>query len=252
MTSFGRQFGLTAATYDRVRPGYPDALFEMLADGIPSGGSVLDVGAGTGIATRSLLRLGLRVTALEPDEEMARQLAARSEGEVDVVIDDFEHYRGPRRAFDAVVCAQAWHWFEGPSALRRVRRLLRSNGVFAAWWNVGTIVNARLAGELAVIFQQTSHRLPVLFRRPDLTATIGNLARLLQGDVSFSHVRTLHFVSSVSYSSDAFVALMSTMSEVLALAAGDREQVLDRVERCLGDAVIEVEYLTLGYLAVRA
>ncbi|WP_298335646.1 class I SAM-dependent methyltransferase [Ferrimicrobium sp.] len=251
MTSFGRQFGVTAATYDRVRPGYPDALFEMLAQAIPAGGSVLDVGAGTGIATRELLRRGLRVTALEPDGDMARQLIARSAGEVDVVTNDFEHYRGPRRAFDGVVCAQAWHWFAGPLALRRVRRLLSRNGVFAAWWNVGTITDAQLARELAVIFQETSHRLPVLFRRPDLTATIGNLARLLQGDLGFAPPEALHFVSSLTYEPGDFVALMSTMSEVLALSSEDRDHVLDRLGACLGDATVEVEYLTLGYLAIR-
>ncbi len=68
--------------YDRVRPGYPDALFADLATitGLGDRPSVLEIGCGTGQATRSLAALGYPVTAVEPGAEMAavarRRLAA--------------------------------------------------------------------------------------------------------------------------------------------------------------------------------
>ncbi|WP_276943993.1 class I SAM-dependent methyltransferase [Ferrimicrobium acidiphilum] len=251
MTSFGRQFGLNAATYDNVRPGYPDELFDMLADILPTGATVLEIGAGTGIATRELLGRGLRVLAVEPDDEMARQLSRQTVGDLEVVITDFESYRGARRSFDAVVSAQAWHWFAGAWALRCVKRLLRHDGIFAAWWNIGTVTDDRLGRELAAVFQETSHRLPVLFRRPDLNETIDELARLLHGDLGFSRVEPLRYLSSVQYEPWKFVALMSTMSEVLVLESDDRERVLGRLSDRLGDQVLEVEYMTLGHLAFR-
>ncbi|WP_298447822.1 class I SAM-dependent methyltransferase [Ferrimicrobium sp.] len=252
MTSFGRQFGLNAATYDAVRPRYPDALFDKITAVIPAGGSVLELGAGTGIATRELLRRGLRVTAVEPDEAMARELLAKGTGELEVVICDFEHYEGLRRSFDAVISAQAWHWFAGASALREVKRLLRHGGIFAAWWNIGSITDERRSAALAEVFEETSHRLPILFRRPDLSATIGDLARLLQGDLGFYRVAPLEFTSTVSYTPGRFVALMSTMSEVLTLSTNDREKVVERLQETLGAEVIEVSYLTVGFMAFRS
>jgi SAM-dependent methyltransferase len=251
VTSFGRQFGLNATIYDNVRPGYPDELFDMLAGVLPARAAVLEIGAGTGIATRELLSRGLRVLAVEPDTEMSRQLSLQSIGDLEVVISDFEGYRGARRSFDAVVCAQAWHWFAGAHALRSVKRLLRHGGVFASWWNIGTVADEQLGRELAAVFKENSHRLPVLFRRPDLNETIGDLARLLQGDLGFSRVEPLRYLSSVRYEPWKFVALMSTMSEVLALASDDRERVLRRLSDRLGDQMLEVEYMTLGHLALR-
>lgn len=251
MTSFGRQFGLNAAIYDNVRPGYPKELFDVLSAMLPPAAAVLEIGAGTGIATRELLSRGLRVLAVEPDAEMARQLSSQSIGDLQVAITDFESFRGARRSFDAVVCAQAWHWFGGSHALRSVKRMLRHGGVFGSWWNIGTIVDEQLAKDLSAVFKETSNRLPVLLRRPDMTGTIGDLGRLLYRDPGFSGLESVRYFWSVRYEPWKFVALMSTMSEVLALSSEDREQVLQRLSDRLGDQVLEVEYITLGYLALR-
>lgn len=73
----GLSFDAAAAQYDAARPGYPPALFDAVEDltGRPLRGSrVIDVGAGTGIATRLLRERGARVTAVEPGPGMAAQL----------------------------------------------------------------------------------------------------------------------------------------------------------------------------------
>ncbi|NUS54743.1 MAG: SAM-dependent methyltransferase, partial [Streptomycetaceae bacterium] len=61
-----RSFGEAADLYERYRPGYPAALYAHIAAAVP-GPRVLEIGAGTGIATRQLLAVGLDVVALEPD-----------------------------------------------------------------------------------------------------------------------------------------------------------------------------------------
>src|SRR4051812_42004360 len=69
----GRVFNEVPELYDRVRPGYPDELFADLVTvtRMDEGSSVLEVGCGTGQATRSLAALGCAVTAIEPGAEMA-------------------------------------------------------------------------------------------------------------------------------------------------------------------------------------
>ena len=120
-----RVFGSFAADYDRWRPGYPDDAVDWL---IPPGArQVADVGAGTGKLTGSLLARGLQVTAVEPDPQMLAVLvdrwpAARAERS------DAGRLPLADGSVDAVLVAQAWHWFGKEQALAEAARVLRPGG----------------------------------------------------------------------------------------------------------------------------
>src|SRR3954468_6291182 len=103
-----QSFGTGAEQYDRYRPGYPDALLDdVLAP------RILEVGAGTGRATRALAERGAAIVAVEPDPAVADLVRARTEGfDVDVVVSTFEDYAPSPGAFDRVIAAQAWHWVD--------------------------------------------------------------------------------------------------------------------------------------------
>src|SRR5215470_6380795 len=81
-----RSFGVAAADYDRYRPRYPDALVDDVVAMLP-GRDVLEVGAGTGIATAAFAARGLAMTCVEPDAEMAALLSAKLAGHVDVRVE---------------------------------------------------------------------------------------------------------------------------------------------------------------------
>ncbi len=113
----GKAFNRVAAAYDRHRPAYPDQLIDHACElaGITSGDRVLELGCGTGQLTRSLLSRGLRVTALEPGDQLIA-LARRNlhgSGAVEFVGARFEDVRLPRGEFTAVFSASAIHWI-GP------------------------------------------------------------------------------------------------------------------------------------------
>jgi SAM-dependent methyltransferase len=121
--------------YDRVRPGYPDALFADLVaiTGLTEHSSVLEVGCGTGQATGSLAALGCSVTAVEPGREMAalarRRLAAFDD--VDVETSRFEDWDDRGRGFDVLVAASSWHWVDPTIGWRRAHEVLRPGGWMA-------------------------------------------------------------------------------------------------------------------------
>jgi len=79
-------FGSAAALYQSIRPGYPhEAAHWALGPGFPIGrGTVIDLGAGTGLLTRILVPLAGRVIPVEPDAEMRAQLTAAVPGVVAV------------------------------------------------------------------------------------------------------------------------------------------------------------------------
>lgn len=127
----GRVFNDVPGLYDRVRPGYPDELFAIT--GMDERSSVLEVGCGTGQATRSLAPLGGSVTAVEPGVELAalaRQRLAAFDN-VKVETSTFEEWddRGPR--FDVLVAASSWHWVDPAIGWKRAHDLLRPGGWMA-------------------------------------------------------------------------------------------------------------------------
>ena len=131
----GRLFNEVPDLYDRVRPTYPDELFADLVDisGMDERSSVLEVGCGTGQATRSLAALGCSVTAIEPGEGMAALARQRLStfGNVDVETSTFEDWDDHGRRFDVLVAASAWHWVDPSIGWRRAHDVLRPGGWMA-------------------------------------------------------------------------------------------------------------------------
>src|SRR5579859_4951569 len=106
-------FNEVAELYDRIRPGYPDELFDDLftLGDIAEHASVLEVGPGTGQATRSLLSRGCSVLGIELGEHMAAQLQGnlKSFPGLRVVNADFEHWDSAGERFDLIFASSAWH-----------------------------------------------------------------------------------------------------------------------------------------------
>jgi len=127
-------FDQHAEAYDRSRPTYPDAVIDELLGPVPVGLDVLDVGCGTGIASRQIVQRGARVLGVELAPRMAA--IARSHG-IDVEIAAFEAWDTAGRTFDLVASAQAWHWLDLPLATVKAASVLRPGGELGLIWNAG-------------------------------------------------------------------------------------------------------------------
>jgi SAM-dependent methyltransferase len=139
--------GAGADLYDRYRPSYPDELIADLAALVPAGGHVLDIGTGTGKASRLLVARGVDVLGVEIDAKMAE--VARGHG-VPVEVSGFEAWDDRGRTFDLVVSAQAWHWVQPGPGAAKVGRLLRPGGAFSPFWNFEDLTDAEQAAADAV------------------------------------------------------------------------------------------------------
>ena len=121
-------YGSIAEIYDRYRPSYGSAPFDLLRSELKTFDRVVDLGAGTGHVTRSLLTLFSSVTAVEPDSRMARRLPS-CDGLT--VIEAFaENVDFPNSSLDAVVSGTALHWMDVHRVCASVDRWLKSDGVF--------------------------------------------------------------------------------------------------------------------------
>ena len=132
-----RGFQLGAESYEKGRPEYAeDAVSYLLGELNVSGSSTaVDLAAGTGKFTKHLVKANARVTAIEPVEGM-RSKFREALPATDLVAALAEWIPLRDSSVDAVVVAQAFHWFEGPSALEEIHRILRPGGGLGLIWNV--------------------------------------------------------------------------------------------------------------------
>jgi SAM-dependent methyltransferase len=133
--SYGKVFNEVAGEYDRNRPTYPDALVDQACDvaGIRDGDRVLEIGCGTGQLTRSLLARGLRVTALEPGDQLIRvaEENLKDAGDVAFVHARLEDVQLPRESYEAVFSASAIHWVDPDLSWRKIADALAPHGMLA-------------------------------------------------------------------------------------------------------------------------
>lgn len=128
-------YATAAESYVRGRPGYPDEAADWLREvvGLGPERTVLEVGAGTGKFLPLLIATGATVLALEPVAAMRAALSERFE--ITVLDGAADRIGLADGSVDAVICAQAFHWFATPEAVAEMRRVLRPGGVLGLIWN---------------------------------------------------------------------------------------------------------------------
>ena len=231
-------FAGVADVYERSRPGYPDAAVAWLAGSTP--GDVVDLGAGTGKLTRSLVALGHRVTAVEPLEEMLAQLRA-SVPAARALTGGAEAMPLPDASIDVVTCAQAFHWFDHDRALAEIARVLRPGGRIALVWNM------RHASEIWV---------------EELGDAIVGRTGLDRGAVEpiersglYGPVERAVFEHTQEVDRTTMRELVRSRSYCAILSEEERAPILDRVDaifdRHARDGVLHVPYRTECFRAVR-
>jgi SAM-dependent methyltransferase len=197
------RFGSQALDYDRYRPRYPDEVFDLLVRETAAvrGDMVVEIGAGTGIATMPLAARGLDVIAVEPASELAALAAAKLGDRGRVVVGRFEDCTLPDRVV-MLAAFNAWHWVEPAAALERASRLLDGGGWLALVWT--EVVAWGPPGFDA--------RLVDLFGAP-WPKRWDNVAASLQpvvDDGRFDDIRTFHHPFARQLDADTYVAVTRT------------------------------------------
>jgi trans-aconitate methyltransferase len=125
-------FDRAAEIYDAIRPNYPAVMFGDLFRLLPPRPAILEVGPGTGQATRDLLGRGAIVHAVEIGPAMAAKLrSGLSSEDLRITVGDFEKVEISEHSADAVFSATAYHWISAPAQLDRPAAILKPRAIIA-------------------------------------------------------------------------------------------------------------------------
>lgn len=236
-------FGVEAAAYERGRPSYPPEainwlLPDLLPDLLPGGGhrplEVLDLGAGTGKLTTRLVERGLNVIAVDPIPEML-ELLCTSLPDTPALLGSAEEIPLPDDSVDAVLVAQAWHWFDPERAIKEVARVLRPGGRLGLVWNNR---DERL-GWVKDLGRIIGHEIDPFSQSADLPAP-------------FTDVEREQFEWTSYLTPQALIDLVASRSYCITSPEQVRARTLDRVRELLAGhpALANVSGLALPYVTV--
>ncbi len=254
----GLVFGEVAELYHRVRPRPSAALVADLVEvaGLAAGDPVLEIGAGTGLATERFLAAGLAVTALEPSAAMAAVCVERlgSEPGFRMVAGGFGEVETLEPgSFAALVAVQAWHWMDPDTRFQRAHDLLRPGGHLALIWNRPI----SHGGHRSILDDLYDHHLPELgdTRTPGLKEGLGGRSVFDEFAASgcFGSPTFISRAWSQWYPTDDYLALLHTQSDHR-LADPDRrgslyEAIAQLLDGCGGG--IEIGYEARLFSAAR-
>ncbi len=220
-----RGFERAADAYERGRPEYaaPAVARVVAALRLAHGARLLDAGAGTGQLSRLHAASGATVLAADPADAMIRRAAGqRGVLPLRAVVEALPLRAG---SVDAAAAGSAFHWFDGPAALRELHRALRPGGRLALLWNVrddGVPWIARLS-EIVNRREGTAPRYRTGAWRAALDAAPGLFA-----PIDEAHVPHVHALSP-----EGVVDRVASISFVAALPAAERAEVLAEVRALL-------------------
>jgi SAM-dependent methyltransferase len=225
-----RSFGAVASAYERSRPGYPDALVdEVIAYAGRPVHTALEIGAGTGKATRVFAARGIGVTATDPDPAMLAELRLHVPDSVVTIAAAFEDLP-LGSTYDLVFAAASLHWTTPEGRWERVAALLVDSGVFAAFGGAVQLVEPDV--EQGVRSARSAYLTEDEIPSPDGTPSGAALqwpgTELAQSEL-FTDVRQSVLERRFTMSSREYVDHLATVSAYLQLPAPERDHVFAEI-----------------------
>jgi SAM-dependent methyltransferase len=217
--------------YERGRPGWPREVVEIPE--VPSSGTALELGAGTGKLTRLLVGRFDHVIAAEPDEGM-RRLLVENCPDVEIVAGGAEAISLADASVDAVFAAECFHLFDAERALAEIARVLRPRGVLVLMWNLPSgPTDPSIAAVEEILRRRAPDDLP--YDPVDLNSRRYASGELLApfANSPFEELKNARLLNPQTIDRDGVVAFLASMGWISDLRDEERLPLLEEVRSML-------------------
>jgi SAM-dependent methyltransferase len=247
-----QSFDTVAGLYDEYRPEYPQELIDSMIElsRLPKDGSILEIGSGTGKATRLFAQRGYAVHCIEPGMNLAA-IAARNlkdYPQITFEITRFENWQERQASFDLVMSAQAFHWVPGEIGYPKAARALKPGGSLALFWNMHADLPEKIDTELDDIYRKIT---PDFDRPQNIEETIQERSEEFSRSGCFGPLTIRRFPWSRTYQTREYIGLLNTYSDHIRLPAQIRQRLFEEIANVIDShgGLIEREYLAVLYIA---
>lgn len=249
-------FDQVASVYRASRPDYPEALVDDVLGyaRLKPADAILEVGCGTGQATKSFATRGFRIVAIDPGPEMLRTAreALANFANVELIEATFEAWPAGKAAFHLIIAAQSWHWVAPEVRFVKAAELLSPDGSLAVFGHVPVGLPAGLLEE----FKQISLRLTGVWGPPPEAWYLpgGPFKGWFDESGLFGPVEHRCYPWKWQYTTASYLNFLRTRSDVRMLAPATRDALLGELAKAIDDwgADFDVDYETHLYIARRA
>jgi ubiquinone/menaquinone biosynthesis C-methylase UbiE len=248
-----QRFNKVANLYETYRPSYPPELVNDIISlsGIHQEERILEVGSGTGIATRLFAQRGFSILCLEPGQNLINVASEKLKSYPKVSFERcrFENWTANQGAFDLLISAQAFHWVPQEVRFLKAASVLKQHGHLAIFWNM----YPRIEGAIGTDLDQ-AYRKQVPETVKDDTSfeeLIERRAKSLEAYGFFENVITRTYPWSVHYKTKAYLGLLNTYSDHLRLSEQRRNLLFEEIAEVIDKhgGYIEKPYLAALYMA---
>ena len=234
-------FNTVAGTYEKIRPDYPDELYQALFAYAPldASGCALEVGIGGGQASLPVLKTGCALTAVEYGDQLARLCREKFSDfpRFSVITGKFEDAGLPDNTYDLVYSASAFHWVPEEIGYPKVFRILKSGGAFARFANhpYQAKDNPLLFDEIQSAYAEYYY--PYYKKEPgkfsEYTEEQAAARAAIADKHGFTDTRYALFHRVRTLSAAEYRMLISTYSDHIAIEESIRERFFDAIEEAV-------------------
>lgn len=248
-----RSFNAVAQQYAAVRPGYPEALFDFVVAqcGLRPADRLLEVGTGTGQATRGFAARGFQVLGLEPGAALAKGARLALAAFPGVLIEEttFERWEPAGRRYPLLFSAQAFHWVDPEIGLQKPSAVLEPGAHLALFWNLPLRVESPLRAAIDRAYQ--AHAPALAWKgRASSTRAVDEVVSRFDASPSYRRAGFQSFSWAKTYDTDQYGELLGTFSDHIALPPEQRGELLAEIRGAIASAggTIESAYETQCFL----
>ncbi|MCL2860261.1 MAG: class I SAM-dependent methyltransferase [Oscillospiraceae bacterium] len=250
---FQGSFDIYASDYQSVRPSYPIQLYHDLQAvcQISQDSKMIEIGAGTGIATEELAKTGANIVALEPGENLAKIAKERLDGHenVSIVCDTFENYQHAEK-FDVALAFTSFHWLTDEK-YQKINNMLNSDGKLVIVWNSFMQSDSDVVSRIDELYQK---HLPDVYPSTSSTSEVNSnvIAKLtkrigeLVANPEFQVVYLNEYVTAYEYDKDTYPKLLNTFPKIINIANKEQK---DKFLKEVSAVVAEHSKITVPILS---
>jgi protein-L-isoaspartate O-methyltransferase len=226
-----------AEAYNSARPKYPSELVEKAVNAaqLTQSSRNLEIGSGPGTATASFAELGCHIVCIEPNPDFCELAKKNCESypSVEMINKSFEEWDLKPEAFNAVLAASSMHWIPSEIGYAKASSALKEDGYLILLWNKELYPCKSMQNAFSSVYQLNAPSLGRYEDRETQEDILAGLGQMMLDSGRFRNLVTATVESSLTYTSDQYISLLSTYSSYLKLDHRTRNALFTGLRQCI-------------------